>query len=187
MALMEKAARARKNAAANASAETVRQWEKTGAIPAKVRRNIDVDHRSVARLTENMAKNPGTYVFLGPYRTGKSTLAASIYTRWTKGHAYWTDTYTMIREIRETLNSKTVWKTPRHSLLVIDEYEKQHATDWVAAEIDRTLRWRHDEEKTTIVISNLEPMELEQNLGGSMLARIQEINGWYAFESPWWK
>jgi hypothetical protein len=70
---------------------------------------------------------------------------------------------------------------------VIDEYEKQHPTEWVTVEIDRTLRWRHDEEKTTILISNLQPDELRENLGGSMLARVQEIDGWFVFDKAWWK
>jgi DNA replication protein DnaC len=78
--------------------------DRHGSIPAKTRCNIDPDHKRVVQLAARMERVPGTYVFLGPYRTGKSTLAASISTRWTKGHAYWTDTYTMIREIRSSLN-----------------------------------------------------------------------------------
>lgn len=151
--------------------------DKHGSVPAKTRHNLDPDHNRVVQLAARIERVPGTCVFLGPYRTGKSTLAACIFTRWTKDHAYWTDTYTMIREIRSSLNQKTPWKTPRHSLLVIDEYEKQHPTEWVTVEINRALRWRHDEEKTTILISNLQPDELRENLGGSMLAGVQEING----------
>jgi len=99
----------------------------------------------------------------------------------------WTDTFSLTENIKATFDSRQQWKIPMHSLLILDEFEKIKDGDWVHTRIDQIIRRRHDEEKHTIIITNLTEKEVREHLTGAVVYRVESTGGLLEMKKPWWE
>lgn len=161
--------------------------EKTGPLPARQAQHAQPKHSKVVNLTRRFLETPGTYVLYGPNHTGKTTLAISIFKAWPK-NARWTSSFDLLSEIKQTFDVKgSSWERPKSNLLVIDEFEKINATEWALTTLDAMIRYRHDNLKTTILITNCTVSEFTKIITGAVSARIKESRGMIEIKKPWWE
>lgn len=163
------------------------KYEKIGKPPLRQLRLAQPNHPKIKRMIDRMKNNPGTSVFYGANGVGKTSYAASVWAAWNAGHAMWTDTFTFTEEIKATFDTKAKWRIPMHSLLILDEFEKIKGGDWVHTCIDATIRRRHDEEKHTIIITNLSEKDVREHLTGAVCYRVDSTGEFLEMKKPWWE
>lgn len=152
--------------------ETVADWVPSG-------------YRKVAKRMLKMIDEPVTLAINGGYGSGKSTLAWWMVTKFCNlgRPAIYRTASEMFNELNnapwaEKQAARERWIRP--ALLVIDEVQvRDSGKDWQDNElitlIDR--RYRERELKSTLLMANLEPNELQDNLGGSIWRRLIETGG----------
>jgi len=119
----------------------------------------------------------------GNVGTGKTRLATSIVKEWSGvGHYITAREYT--RLVRSTYSSAAketeddiVKRFLGYSILVIDEIGKQFSTDSERYAIFDIINARYNEEKPTVLVSNMNIAEITDFLGEATVDRIKERGG----------
>jgi DNA replication protein DnaC len=71
-------------------------------------------------------------------------------------------------------------------LLHIDDLGAEHRTDWVLEQLYSIVNARYEEERSTIVTSNLNPIELGEQLGERIVSRLEgscDLVGFYGADA----
>jgi DNA replication protein DnaC len=58
-------------------------------------------------------------------------------------------------------------------LLHIDDLGAEHRTEWVLEQLYTIINSRYEEERSTLVTSNLDPVELQEQLGERIVSRLE--------------
>lgn len=144
---------------------------------------VPTGYRKVAKRMLKMIDEPVTLAINGGYGTGKSTLAWWLVTKFCNlgRPAVYRTASEMFNELNtapwaQKQAAREQWIRP--ALLVIDEVQVRDAgKDWQDNELITLIDRRYREHKATLLMANLEPEELKDNLGGSIWRRLIETGG----------
>lgn len=122
-------------------------------------------------------------LLLGPTGTGKTYQAFGIIRALaTSGASYdWravtaADLYAEMRP-RHRVDSEEVFQEyARTSVLLLDDLGAAKSTEWTEEVTYRIITSRYNDERPTIVTSNLAPRQLEEALGGRVYSRLHEMS-----------
>jgi DNA replication protein DnaC len=62
-------------------------------------------------------------------------------------------------------------------LLHIDDLGAEHRTEWVLEQLYTIINSRYEDERSTVITSNLEPHELAEQLGDRIVSRLEGMCG----------
>lgn len=136
--------------------------------------------KKALRDAYRLVLTPGSIIVLnGRYGTGKtvlSTFLARLMYRRKKSILY-TKAYDYTMALRETFNgagseSAVMARYKSPYLLTLDEYHEVKDTDFTGPALERLIDYRHQNDKTTIIIANYKPGALEAHLGPAIVSRI---------------
>jgi len=135
--------------------------------------------RSFVRgIEENLDKGRGLWL-TGGYGTGKTALAM-IVSRAAIDAGRSVAIYScprLLNVIRESIDTGGVIefldRLANADLLHIDDLGAEHRTDWVLEQLYTILNARYQDERAVIVTSNLDPLELGEQLGERIVSRLE--------------
>lgn len=135
----------------------------------------------------------GTLALIGPRGTGKTQLAVWLAWYWVHnigGSAWYTRAdeafETMRREFDgDTAQGTAMRKLCRSGLLIVDEMQdRKHDSQYERQQMNRLLDKRYGELYPTILIGNERPEEFAENVGPSIVSRIQEGGAVIVMDGP---
>ena len=133
-----------------------------------------VEHRETVRKFSKERK--GVLILLGDFGTGKSHLAVGAMRSFSNAH--YVKQNDLLRKLRQTYRdhdvSDPVEDCQRCGLLVLDDMGLSGGGRDELPMIHAILDHRHDEQKPTIITSNLELVDLQAHIGGRMADRFKE-------------
>jgi len=62
-------------------------------------------------------------------------------------------------------------------LLHIDDLGAEHRTEWVLEQLYTIINTRYEDERATVITSNLEPEQLAEQLGERIVSRLEGMCG----------
>jgi DNA replication protein DnaC len=135
--------------------------------------------RSFVRdIDENLDKGRGLWL-TGGYGTGKTALAM-IVSRAAIDAGRSVAIYScprLLNMIRESIEGGGVIdfldRLAGADLLHIDDLGAEHRTDWVLEQLYTIINARYQDERSIIVTSNLDPLELGEQLGERIVSRLE--------------
>jgi DNA replication protein DnaC len=87
----------------------------------------------------------------------------------------------LLSVIRESIDSGGVLafldRLAAVDLLHIDDLGAEHRTEWVLEQLYTIINTRYEDERSTVITSNLEPGELAQQLGERIVSRLEGMCG----------
>ncbi len=132
----------------------------------------------VREIEENLDKGRGLWL-TGGYGTGKTALAM-IVSRAAIDAGRSVAIYScprLLNVIRESIDNGGVIefldRLANADLLHIDDLGAEHRTDWVLEQLYTILNARYQDERSVIVTSNLDPLELGEQLGERIVSRLE--------------
>lgn len=143
------------------------------------------EQKKVLKIAKDFLENdrsPGL-IFIGKPGTGKNHLACGIAVEYIKNHfktALVTSTMKLLRAIKECWNNKeqleanVIKKFKDVDLLVIDEIGVQFCSETESIYITEIINERYEWLKPTILISNLNMIEITKLLGDRVIDRFRE-------------
>ena len=177
-----------KIAAAHARSLEARIPQRYRAISFEHSDVIDMDRRfptqvrAVRSFVRDIDENPDTGRGLwltGGYGTGKTALAM-IVSRAAIDAGRSVAIYScprLLNMIRESIDGGGVIdfldRIAAADLLHIDDLGAEHRTDWVLEQLYTIINARYQDERSIIVTSNLDPLELGEQLGERIVSRLE--------------
>ena len=87
----------------------------------------------------------------------------------------------LLSVIRESIDSGGVLafldRIASVDLLHIDDLGAEHRTEWVLEQLYTIINTRYEDERSTVITSNLEPEELSEQLGERIVSRLEGMCG----------
>lgn len=124
-------------------------------------------------LKHNLIVGDGLLLY-GPYRSGKSCLAAAI-VREVAAHkcrAYWIEASELMKGWDK--EDHRYYRSRNAHLLVIDDLGIEGSASYPVEIIGRALRYRLERACATIITTNMPPEKLEKHYGEKMIAMMKE-------------
>jgi DNA replication protein DnaC len=134
---------------------------------------------------EQVSRLGRSIIMIGKPGTGKTHIACCILKNW-YGRKYYVNARAYTREIKDTFNSsesekKVIDRYTGYDLLVIDEIGKQMNTDHERYAMFDLINERYNQNKPTIIASNLNIADLTEFLGSEVIDRFNENGGMRIF------
>ncbi len=152
----------------------------------QARAAVDAVRRYMDDLDANLAGGKGTWLYGGP-GTGKTTLAMLISKRALElGHSV--AIYSLpklLARIRRTYDAEPggdsylafFERLTSVDLLHIDDLGAEKSTDWVLEQLYALINERYESERSILVTTNLDEMELKEQIGPRTVSRLVEMCG----------
>lgn len=161
-------------------------WQSSG-LPLRHRRKAESGELSWPDVSAYerawaTAMNGGLVALIGPRGTGKTQLAAALmHAMYDQGrHVRYLRCDDLMDLMRRTQGGdegdmlREVNRISRIDLLVIDECQERRDTEFEDRTLGRIIDKRYGAIKSTVLIANLRPDELQDSMGASTLSRMQE-------------
>jgi DNA replication protein DnaC len=127
----------------------------------------------IESLKENLEQGNGLLLH-GPYRSGKSSLAACIvrHVAAHKARPYWLESF----ELADgwLAEDERYDQIRQAHLLVVDDLGMEGNADFRRELVARSLRYRLEREGATIITTNMSPAQLSDYYGPKLLALLRE-------------
>lgn len=129
----------------------------------------------------------------GPGKTQMATWWALERARAGKAIGYYRKTADLITEIKTTWSDggkfvdteqDILKKYRRAAYLVLDEFHEKGSSDWEARTLINILDHRYDNMLATVIIANLTPEEVKQQINPSIVSRAEETGGLVVCDWP---
>lgn len=127
-------------------------------------------------IQDNLKSGRGI-IFHGPVGVGKTHLAAAIVNYGMKKHYLFCiiqSTPEMFFHIRQQ-NFQFVNALMDCDLLVLDDFGRERATDFVQETLFTVINARYEKQKPVIITTNIGPKTLRKNLGDAVISRLYEM------------
>ena len=143
----------------------------------------------VSAIGENLDAGRGLWL-TGSYGTGKTALAM-IVSRAAIDAGRTVAIYScprLLSVIRESIDRSGVLdfldRLATADLLHIDDLGAEHRTDWVLEQLYTIINGRYEDERSTIVTSNLDAIKLREQLGERIVSRLEGMCEILPFYGP---
>jgi DNA replication protein DnaC len=157
-------------------------------VPARYRdpweRPTDPDWVLKFSTCNEIINQKGMLVLIGDRGTGKTRMAAELMRERVPARMHYDTAMGIFLRIRqsyakkgEDTELKIVESLVTTRLLVIDEIQERSNSEWEDRILTHVMDRRYGETRPTIIIGNLTAQSIAENLGESVVSRIQETGG----------